>query len=521
MAWYSSTKDFSKAVSGHSAEDRLKGAVTGAVAGAQAGGPVGAIGGAVGGAAVGQENIQKEIGRATNKITGGPVDLSTPQIADTATTGAFAPSLGGALTNRTEAVTTPGVSSLASSLAEERSKLGNRTPELAPVERVDRAQISNVTIDPITGATIDTTQQAQFRGAQTSLVDALSQQAAGTGGPTAAQLQLQQATDRGLAQQLALQAGLSGAEAAAARRAGAVNVGAMTQEAGREAAILRAQEQQAAQGLLADVAGQARDADIVLATSQAKLDQQTQVKNMEAKLQADLANQGVDLDVLKTNAAAGNQGALAQLEAALTTMGFDDAQIRAYLAIETDLIQLDQQAALQAQEMDVQLEQLYYKGQLTREELAQKKAIAQAEIEAGVRTAKGDSKSKMMSGLLGAGATLGAAYVASSDVNSKTNIKKNDKRIADFLSSLDNYDYDYKNPKHGIGKHTSVMAQDLEKSEIGRKAVIETPEGKMVNYGKINPEMLSALVMHNKKIDKLEATLKDALLSKKVKKGKK
>ena len=55
------------------------------------------------------------------------------------------------------------------------------------------------------------------------------------------------------------------------------------------------------------------------------------------------------------------------------------------------------------------------------------------------------------------------------------------------------------------------MAQDLEKSDIGKKAVIETDEGKMVDYSKLLPELLAATAQTHKKVSALE----EALLAKK------
>ena len=97
---------------------------------------------------------------------------------------------------------------------------------------------------------------------------------------------------------------------------------------------------------------------------------------------------------------------------------------------------------------------------------------------------------------------------AASDEDLKENTKADNSRLSKFLDSLDVYDYDYKDQKHGKGRQTSVMAQDLEKSEIGKKAIRETPEGKMVDYAKLLPEMLAANVSSHKRIMKLEDALK-------------
>lgn len=103
--------------------------------------------------------------------------------------------------------------------------------------------------------------------------------------------------------------------------------------------------------------------------------------------------------------------------------------------------------------------------------------------------------------LLNLGGTLGAAALMS-DANAKINIE--DFSSDEFLGKLKPYKYDYKNEENGKGKQAGVMAQDLEKTEVGKQAVINTPKGKMVDYGKLGPTMLSSLVELNARIKKLE-----------------
>ena len=52
------------------------------------------------------------------------------------------------------------------------------------------------------------------------------------------------------------------------------------------------------------------------------------------------------------------------------------------------------------------------------------------------------------------------------------------------------------------------MAQDLEKSELGEKMVIDTPEGKMVSYAESAPITLAGLGNLNKRLKKIEKMLK-------------
>lgn len=107
----------------------------------------------------------------------------------------------------------------------------------------------------------------------------------------------------------------------------------------------------------------------------------------------------------------------------------------------------------------------------------------------------------MTSGLVNAGATIGAAYLTS-DINAKTNIESFSSD--EFLSKLKPYKYDYKSQEDGKGKQAGVMAQDLENTEVGKQAVINTPKGKMVDYNKLGPTMLSSLVELNERLKKIE-----------------
>ena len=67
-----------------------------------------------------------------------------------------------------------------------------------------------------------------------------------------------------------------------------------------------------------------------------------------------------------------------------------------------------------------------------------------------------------------------------------------------------NYDYKYLDSMHIPGNQTSVMAQDLEKSEIGDRMVQDTKQGKVIDYGKSLPAMMAALAMLNKRLNKIE-----------------
>jgi hypothetical protein len=88
------------------------------------------------------------------------------------------------------------------------------------------------------------------------------------------------------------------------------------------------------------------------------------------------------------------------------------------------------------------------------------------------------------------------------------------------LEKIKPYTYEYKNPFMDItgeGKMMSPMAQDMEKTEIGKGMVQDTDEGKVVNYAKAGGFLMALGSMLNGRVDDLEDQLKKVLSSKKAK----
>ena len=100
--------------------------------------------------------------------------------------------------------------------------------------------------------------------------------------------------------------------------------------------------------------------------------------------------------------------------------------------------------------------------------------------------------------LVGAGVLTGLASAVApiaiasfSDKTLKKNVRNakdkdlmSPKEIDGFLNSLYAKQYNYKNPKHGKGKQVGIMAQDVEKTQLGKQMVEDTPEGKQINAAK-------------------------------------
>ena len=108
-------------------------------------------------------------------------------------------------------------------------------------------------------------------------------------------------------------------------------------------------------------------------------------------------------------------------------------------------------------------------------------------------------------GILGgtAGGIVGGFASLFSDERLKKNVKLADDDATKTLGKLNAYRFDYKDPRHGAGNQLGVMAQELEKAGLGH-VIIEKPEGKAVNTGRLslaNTAMLSSL---NKRLTQLE-----------------
>lgn len=98
-----------------------------------------------------------------------------------------------------------------------------------------------------------------------------------------------------------------------------------------------------------------------------------------------------------------------------------------------------------------------------------------------------------LSGLVGQG--MGAAATFFSDLRLKTNIEPASKAdLAEMKSHLRAFAYNYKNDEHGTGDWVGVMAQDLEKSKLGRTLVTHNAAGeKMIDTNKVMSLFLATM----------------------------
>lgn len=104
------------------------------------------------------------------------------------------------------------------------------------------------------------------------------------------------------------------------------------------------------------------------------------------------------------------------------------------------------------------------------------------------------AQGNQMSNLVGQGMGLGAA--AFSDKRLKKNIKPVPKEELDQLrKELKAFYYEYKETLHGDpGRHIGIMAQDLEKTKLGKEIVIENAKGeKMIDLARVHSLFLATM----------------------------
>jgi cob(I)alamin adenosyltransferase len=103
------------------------------------------------------------------------------------------------------------------------------------------------------------------------------------------------------------------------------------------------------------------------------------------------------------------------------------------------------------------------------------------------------------------GSTIGSIASAYSDERLKKDIRSAEKDTYSFLDALNASKYRYKEKDiDGEEERVSVMAQELEKSKLGKGFVLETPRGKMVDYGKGLGTLLAAQSSLHKRLKQLE-----------------
>lgn len=123
----------------------------------------------------------------------------------------------------------------------------------------------------------------------------------------------------------------------------------------------------------------------------------------------------------------------------------------------------------------------------------------------GIGAQKDQANASLAGGVIGG---IGAAIA--SDERLKKDVKDAGESIDKMLDGLKAKSGKYKDERHGKGEWNWVMAQDLEKSEAGKRLVNDTPDGKMLDVGKVISTSLAAAARLNERVRKLEGACADA-----------
>jgi hypothetical protein len=96
-----------------------------------------------------------------------------------------------------------------------------------------------------------------------------------------------------------------------------------------------------------------------------------------------------------------------------------------------------------------------------------------------------------------------------SDEDLKEDVEYNPKDVQKFMDRIKPAAYDYKkeikdSPLASKNRELGVMAQDLEKSKLGKEAVKDTKMGKVVDYDNLEPKMLASIAALNRRLKDVE-----------------
>jgi hypothetical protein len=408
---------------------------------------------------------------------------------------------------------------------------------------------------------------SNFRAA-TSGISALNKFAQGPAGPSAAAAQLRMQADRDRRAALSLARSARGGPAAVAlalRRAQAENAATQAETRG-QASVLRATEaatergqnlsalqaagglqQQASQTNLgaqtaaastalqgqtaataAELQGSAQN--IQAATNAAQIDLQgvtsagqLATQGQTAAGQLDLGASGQNLQAIQIRGDIANNvramdidTAKAQLGADLQQVSMNDEQTRFFAGLGEQARQDAEHAKADALARGMSADQaasvigLQYANQawnmLTADQQAQLQQLA---IERGVTQANNQNSAQQRQQEL---QFLGTLLLASGAAASDRRVKKAVSRlrsVAADLRATPGYEWSYKDgKKHGQGRYTGAMAQDLERTRTFRSAVRSVAGTKIIDGTRLAMSQQSALHDLQKQIDRLGKLVK-------------
>lgn len=187
-----------------------------------------------------------------------------------------------------------------------------------------------------------------------------------------------------------------------------------------------------------------------------------------------------------------------------TARGQDLSAATANLSSEQQQRQMNDQMVQYYTSQGLTLEQAQLQARMALEELRAGQALGAQQIQSQIAMGDADRAQQAQAGVIGAAGSMLAAF---SDERLKKDIAPADGEVRDFIKAIEPYRFKYKSHRHGAsGEHFGVMAQDLEKSEMGKSLVVEVPgEGKAIDTVRGFGAVLAAMRHIDKRLEQVES----------------
>lgn len=157
------------------------------------------------------------------------------------------------------------------------------------------------------------------------------------------------------------------------------------------------------------------------------------------------------------------------------------------------------QIAGQNREIAANAHQTSYQDEMDRRKAIADALAAKAQAQQNVQK----QNATTFGSLVGAGGSVGAGLIAKSDERSK-NVSRETPDMDSFMAALKPLMFKYKDPESpgaSPGENVGVVAQDVEKTPVGKTMVKNTPDGKMLDLQKGFGVILAALAALHDKIE--------------------
>jgi hypothetical protein len=359
-------------------------------------------------------------------------------------------------------------------------------------------------------ATIDQSQLNPYRQQQQNFLGALNQQAQGTGVSEQAKAAQAAATDAAIRATQAQAASARGQSAALSNRNASMQGAALLQQGAQQAQQMGLAERAQAQQLYGQALQAGMSQEAAMAQAQAGMQQQAGLANQALQgqfglqqgqfgQQVNLANQQAVQQQQQLNAQMQQQAALAN-QSMQGQYGLQQGQ-------------LSQQAALANQSAGLQKLGLQGTAQMGMDQALNANSAAQGQLDAKRVSDIQSAKGGLISGLSGVAGMFSDARIKKNVKELKGETGQMIQEVAGdpgsaqkFLDALKPYEFNYKDEPAGTEPTAGIMAQDLEKTRLGRQMVIQDAATgvKQVDFGRGFGALLAGQAELNKRLAAME-----------------